>query len=107
MLIKCTSVSSMDSDQSEGSRTGVLARAGTMSEGALLRKDKSRSDTRPKSEIPKGLHKEFESSFEVRKLIFFFFGGGGQAQCMFNQSSMEWNIHKGAFIQSYDFKIIL
>lgn len=69
MLPKCTSFSSVESDQSEGSaRSGVLSRVGTMSEGAgaLYRKEVNRSHPRPKSEItPGGMHKELEASFEV------------------------------------------
>ena len=67
MIPKCTSFSSVDSDQSEGSaRSGVLSRAGTMSEGPPYRKDINRSHPRPKSEItPGSMHKELEASFEV------------------------------------------
>ena len=68
MLTKCMSFSSVDSDQSEaGSRNGLLSRAGTMSEGAVCRRDiTGRDKMRPMSEIPQGVrHKELEASFEV------------------------------------------
>lgn len=71
MLPKCTSFSSVESDQSEGlgSRSGMLTRAGTMSEGALYRKDSSQMNSRPKSEIPLG-GRELETSFEVSQCTY-------------------------------------
>lgn len=70
ILPKCTSFSSVESDQSEGqAKNGMLTRAGTMSEGALVRKDSNKSVSRPKSEIPVGYGgRELEASFEVSEL---------------------------------------
>ena len=68
MIPKCTSFSSVESDQSDshGSRSGMLTRAGTMSESALHRKESGRTTSRPKSEIPLGVGgRELEASFEV------------------------------------------
>lgn len=70
MLVKCTSFSSVESDQSEGNRAALLSRAGTMTEGALIRKDKGKTETRPKSEmIIKGAQKDLEASFEVSGIL--------------------------------------
>lgn len=71
-LTKCTSFSSVESDQSEGlgNRNGVLLRAGTMSEGVLSHKDRHGNNSRPKSEIPQGGScRELETSFEVSPFL--------------------------------------
>lgn len=100
MLTKCTSFSSVESDVSEtGSRNGLLSRAGTMSEGAICRKDVNRTKLRPMSEIPQGLHsKELEASFEVRKQFSAFTLCMWIRMCMLYMPHMQYTMYVYTYI---------
>ncbi len=67
-VIKHGSLSSVDSDQSEGggNKSDIIIRSGTVSEGLHRDKKNLSISSRPKSEFsPSVAHKELEASFEV------------------------------------------